>query len=162
MFVGISFNKDFIIIIIIIIIDRLFSLPSLSLSLPWSFSRFSSVLVSHTLRNTNENKENCLVRRLTVSSRVPSRKRLRRIAWWAKRTSAWEAAKPFTFFPRPILSLVYLIGYPSPVCSFFGRRVASQWMECLQQVNMWRDIKKKWRRQKRRKKWLIVKLWRKR
>ena len=35
MLVGISFNKDLIIIIIIvIIIDRLFSLPSLSLSLP--------------------------------------------------------------------------------------------------------------------------------
>ena len=36
MLVGISFNKDFviIIIIIIIIIDRLFSLPSLSLPLP--------------------------------------------------------------------------------------------------------------------------------
>ena len=35
MLVGISFNKDLlIIIIIVIIIDRLFSLPSLSLSLP--------------------------------------------------------------------------------------------------------------------------------
>ena len=35
MLMGISFNKDFvIIIIIIIIIDRLFSLPSLSLPLP--------------------------------------------------------------------------------------------------------------------------------
>ena len=33
---------------------------SLSLPLPWSFSRFSSVPVSHTLRNTHENKENCL------------------------------------------------------------------------------------------------------
>ena len=35
MLVGINFNKDLlIIIIIVIIIDRLFSLPSLSLSLP--------------------------------------------------------------------------------------------------------------------------------
>ena len=69
MLVGISFYKDFIIIIIDTVV---FSALFLSRPNPRSFSRFISVPVSHTLRKTNENKEICLIRRLTVSSRVPS------------------------------------------------------------------------------------------